>query len=409
MNILIVDDRVDSLYLLEKQLGAAGYRAVTARNGVEALQKLQQQSFDLIISDILMPQMDGYQLCHEVKKHDDFRRIPFVFYTATYTDQKDEEAGIKMGASRFILKPQEPTTFINEIKEVLRQRDSGKLPAQPGTYAEGEYLKTYNERLVNKLEQKIEQLNATIALKEREVAERLRAEQTLVKYQQDLQSLASRQLILEERERRKFSQLLHDHIGQNLSYAKMKLDMLRKIVTDPSTSDVLKEILTLMEQMSEETRSLTYELSPPLLYEIGLDAALEWLCEQFQKRYGLVCSFEGSNMVDNLSTEARVALFQSVRELLFNIVKHAQAKAASVTSACQNNQLRLTITDNGIGMQETRGGAETASFGLFSIRERMRFIGGQFELETAPGAGSRVSLVFNVPANEAGPMKKPSV
>jgi len=397
VNVLVVDDNTESLYLLEKQLGAIGYSVVPARNGVEALQKLEQQSFDLIISDILMPQMDGFQLCHVVKTREPFCRIPFVFYTATYTEKKDEAAGLSLGASRFIIKPQEPVKFINAIKEVLSQQASGDLPAPPlPPMAEGEYLKAYNERLVAKLEQKIEQLRAALDQKESEVAERRRAEAKLLEYQRDLQSLASRLLLVEESERRRFSQLLHDHIGQNLTYAKLKLGVLRKTVTDPSENEVLSEILTLFEEMSEETRTLTYELSPPLLYEIGLDAALEWLCEHFQKRYGLQCSFEASNVADSLQSDVRVALFQSVRELLFNVVKHSKGKSASVKSWLCDGRLQLSVSDDGIGIPEPKTGTAGASFGLFNVRERMKYIGGHVEIESGSRGGSRVSLILDI-------------
>src|SRR5215468_4639608 len=103
MKILSVDDKVENLYLLEAMFKGADCdcQVVSAHNGVEALEALGREKFDLIISDILMPQMDGFELCRQVKQRDNFRHIPFIFYTATYTEKKDEELGLRLGASRF--------------------------------------------------------------------------------------------------------------------------------------------------------------------------------------------------------------------------------------------------------------------------------------------------------------------
>jgi signal transduction histidine kinase len=400
MKILVVDDRVENRYLLEKQLEAEGYTVVSARDGVEALQQLEQHKVDMVISDILMPQMDGFQLCHELKLQEKYRQILFVFYTATYTDKKDEDAAMSLGASRFIVKPQEPAKLMATIKEVISAQATANVLAPPPLINEGDYLKTYNERLIRKLEHKVEQfesssreLHAMIASKEREVAERKRVEEDLKKNQRDLQSLASRLLLLEERERKNFSQLLHDHIGQNLTYTKMKLDMLRKKVSDPEMTESVAELLGLVEQMCQETRSLTYELSPPLLYEIGLDAALEWLCEHFQKRYALPCTFEGCDRAAPIDVDVRVVLFQCIRELLFNVVKHAQAKSAQVSSYFENGRVRLTVSDDGIGLNQSKMRMEGSCFGLFNVRERMAHIGGEFGIESAPGTGTCVTLI----------------
>ena len=164
MKILSVDDKVENLYLLESMLKGAGcgYEVVSAHNGVEALQKLEQEKFDLIISDILMPQMDGFELCHQVKQRDDLRHIPFIFYTATYTEKKDEELGLRLGASRFIIKPVEPENFLAMLREVIQEYEAGRLASPPPPAEKEEVLlKAYNRRLVRKLDQKVQQLEQT--------------------------------------------------------------------------------------------------------------------------------------------------------------------------------------------------------------------------------------------------------
>jgi putative two-component system response regulator len=159
MKILIVDDKEEALYLLDAMLKASGYEIVSARNGVEALKVLRENTVDMIISDILMPKMDGFQLCRECKGDDTLREIPFVFYTATYTDKKDEEFALSLGAEKFMVKPVEPREFMDMIQLVLEEHRQGTLvaPKKP-IEEEAVYLAQYNERLIKKLEKKMQEL-----------------------------------------------------------------------------------------------------------------------------------------------------------------------------------------------------------------------------------------------------------
>ena len=156
MRILIVDDKEENLYLLETLLKGNGYEVVTARDGVEALDKLKEESLDMIISDILMPKMDGFQLCRECKRDDSLKKIPFIFYTATYADAKDEQFALSLGAARFIVKPIEIDVLVQTIRDVIREHKEGLLvtPKEP-IKEEKIYLTEYNKRLIQKLEKKM--------------------------------------------------------------------------------------------------------------------------------------------------------------------------------------------------------------------------------------------------------------
>ncbi len=156
MKILIVDDIEENLYLLDALLKGSGYQVVAARDGVEALEKLKKDSIDMIVSDILMPKMDGFQLCRECKKDDSLKNIPFVFYTATYTDKKDEDFALSLGAEKFIVKPVEPNVFLNILEEVIKEHKKGALVSSKESIKEEEiYLAEYNKRLIQKLEKKM--------------------------------------------------------------------------------------------------------------------------------------------------------------------------------------------------------------------------------------------------------------
>lgn len=156
MKILIVDDMEDYLYVLETVLKGNGYEVVSAKDGLEALNKLKEESIDIIISDIMMPKMDGFQLCRECKKEDRLKNIPFIFYSATYTDKKDEEFALSLGAVKFIRKPVEPKKLLNILEVVIKQHEK-VVPVTPQEPIKKEeiYLTEYSKRLIEKLEKKV--------------------------------------------------------------------------------------------------------------------------------------------------------------------------------------------------------------------------------------------------------------
>ncbi len=165
--ILIVDDYEPNRYLLRTLLAASGYDVLEAANGAEALELAHRTRPDLIIADILMPQMDGFALCRECKRDTELRDIPFVFYTATYTDPRDEALAMQLGAARFIVKPMENDAFIAILREVLQAHRAGQLAApQPPLEEETVFYRLYNEALIRKLEDKmldLQQVNRSLA------------------------------------------------------------------------------------------------------------------------------------------------------------------------------------------------------------------------------------------------------
>jgi PAS domain S-box-containing protein len=162
MNILIVDDKEDNRYLMEAMLRGNGNTVYSAENGADALEYLKSNRVDLIITDILMPIMDGFELCRQVRTSETLRHIPLIIYTATYTGPKDEEFAMKIGADRFILKPCEPDVFMAAVREVMAADRTLDIDMVPEPQEE-EVLKLYNERLVRKLEQKMLQLEKETA------------------------------------------------------------------------------------------------------------------------------------------------------------------------------------------------------------------------------------------------------
>ena len=160
--ILIVDDDVQNRYLLSVLLTASGYAVLEAANGVEALALAHRARPNLIISDILMPQMDGFALCRECKRDEQLCAIPFVFYTGAYTNPRDEALAQQLGAARFLVKPLENDELISMVHEVLHAQESAQLTAPQSPLTEdATFYRLYNETLVRKLEAKILELEKT--------------------------------------------------------------------------------------------------------------------------------------------------------------------------------------------------------------------------------------------------------
>ena len=176
--ILIVEDQEQNLYLLKTLLGGHGYQVMEATNGVEALSLARATPPDVIISDILMPVMDGFSLCQEWQKDERLRNIPFVFYTATYTDPKDEELALSLGAARFIVKPVETEEFISILEQVLEEVELGVLNLPRDSLQEEKtYYRMYNEALIRKLEDKMLELEEVNRTLEEEISHRKQAEE----------------------------------------------------------------------------------------------------------------------------------------------------------------------------------------------------------------------------------------
>jgi PAS domain S-box-containing protein len=230
----------------------------------------------------------------------------------------------------------------------------------------------------------------------RDISRRKQTEKKLRDSQKKLRSLASELSLTEERERRRIATEIHDHIGQTLAISKIKLGVLQKSAVTFGLAKPLKEIYQLLTETIQYTRTLTFELSPPMLYELGFEAAVEWLTEQVYKHHGISSSFENDQSSKPLNDEVRVFLFQAVRELLVNIAKHSHAQNAKVSVRKQNNSIRITVKDDGIGFDTSKASNYTSvtdGFGLFNIRERLDYLGGRLEIKSKPGQGTQVILL----------------
>jgi PAS domain S-box-containing protein len=225
-----------------------------------------------------------------------------------------------------------------------------------------------------------------------DITERKLSERQILDYQERLKSLAAAVVLAEERERRRIGAGLHDDVGQTLAIVKIKLGELYQSAAGSGSARELGEIRDLLDQAIRSTRTLNFELSPPVLYELGLAAALQELGERMERRGDLRFQFSADRWRDP-SAELAIVLYRSVRELLFNVVKHAQASHVRMAIGASSEEVRIVIEDDGVGFAGA-GQVFDASggFGLFTVREQLIHIGGRLEIDSSPGEGTRVRL-----------------
>jgi PAS domain S-box-containing protein len=240
----------------------------------------------------------------------------------------------------------------------------------------------------------------------RDITERRKAQRDLYIYQSELRALSSELTLAEERARRQLAIALHDTVGQSLALCKIKLGVLSQSVKEKEQKTALAEVREMFEAAIRQTRTLSFELSPPILYELGLSPALEWMGEEFGKRHELLIHFEEIGEKRAVSESVSVLFFQSARELLTNIAKHADATTVHITLKTTRGRIVMSVTDNGKGMGQNGPGAapgEKNSLGLFSIRERMKHIGGTFDIQSGRGHGTIATLSAPMPDEKENP------
>jgi len=255
-------------------------------------------------------------------------------------------------------------------------------------------LRSAKGELEQRVRERTEDLSRTINSLRDEVARRKLAEDARRQLGEQLRSLASALTLAEQRERKRLAQVLHDNLQQLLVGAKYRLSGLSRS-SDHAARQVGVEVEDLLDQSIECSRSLTGELSPPILHEAGLVAGLEWLAVWMQQKHGLNVELRTEAAAAPESEDVTVLLFQAVRELLFNIVKHAGVQIARVDLSKTNDHVQITVADDGAGFDPRTampGKDKTGGFGLFSIGERLNLMGGTMEVDSAPGRGSRFTL-----------------
>jgi PAS domain S-box-containing protein len=221
-----------------------------------------------------------------------------------------------------------------------------------------------------------------------DVTDRKQAERELIKYREDLRTMASELMLAQERERRRLAQDLHDGLGQALFRARLQLDRLSSKEPD------VKKVTAILEEMGQMISTMTFALSPVILHNLGLRHAIKSLASDMNKQFGLSVEIEDDGRDIPIEEHIGLVLFRSVRELLINVAKHAGTKKATLSMNRIQRTLQITIQDRGRGfnLADQSTHVDSGHFGLFSIRERLAYHDGKFTIRSKPSAGTTVTL-----------------
>jgi signal transduction histidine kinase len=365
IRLLLVEDNPADALLLRHTLAEApaqSFHITHVELIADAVARLASDSFDAVLLDLSLPDSPALNTLSRVMAA--APHLPVVVMTGLDDEAKAIEA-VRAGAQDFLIKGHgDGRLLVRSIRYAMERKQAEQQ------------LKTLNETL----EQRVAERTAVATH---------RAAQ--------LQVLASELTRTEHRERRRLAQILHDHLQQILYAARLGLGALRRRdPSEPLDEEAVSRVDALLEQSLDVSRSLTVELSPPVLYEAGLAAALEWLGRHTQETCGLTVVVDADSRADPESEDLCMLLFTAARELLFNVIKHAHTRTARVEmTATPTGDVRLVVSDEGSGLNSARLNEEKAAnsgFGLFSIRERLELLGGRLEVDSVLGEGTRVTV-----------------
>jgi signal transduction histidine kinase len=338
-SVLIVDDDQTSLAALESILDGQGYNIIRASNGSDALQKADALIPDLILVDVMMPVMDGFEVCKRIRATPKLAEMPIIILTAL-DDRASRLLGIESGADDFLTKPVDRQELRLRVHTIIR-------------------LNRYR---------------------------------TLLTQRENLRRLAESVITAQEEERKRLSRELHDDLGQALIAHILNLHNLQKDL--PLEVDLLNKRIDALTADTNQTlnkmRFLAQNIRPTLLDTLGLRTALETYSYEFGLRTGLRVLFEADPEIPEIPDAHAITLYRILQETLTNVLKHSKANQVWVELNIDEHSIVLTVQDNGIGFTLTQT-APNSGIGITGIRERLTLVGGKLVISTSASKGTVIS------------------
>jgi signal transduction histidine kinase len=355
VNILMVDDQPAKLLTYEVMLAELNENLIPATSGKDALDHLLRNDIAVVLMDVSMPDLDGFELAEMIRQHPRFQQTAIIFVSAVHLTDLDRVKGYQRGAVDYISVP--------VIPELLR--------AKVSVFAE--------------LHRKTGQLQSL---------------------NEQLRKLSSRLMAMQDDERRRMARDLHDGLGQELAAAKMMLDSILQTPSPEGKEQAATEASEIIDRAIQQVRSMSHLLHPPLLDEGGLLSALRWYLDGMTRRSGI----ETSLNVDppdfpRLGPQLETAIFRVIQEALTNVFRHSGARKGSVSLTQEDRRLLLRVRDDGKGIEEGTAHFRPGSIGvgIGGMRERVREFGGELRVVNAnPGTLVEVIIPSAIPIPRAG-------
>jgi signal transduction histidine kinase len=351
VNILMVDDQPAKLLSYEAILDELGENLIKASSGREALEHLLKTDVAVVLMDVSMPDLDGFELAEIIRQHPRFQKTAIIFISAVHLTDLDRLKGYQRGAVDYLSVP--------VIPELLR--------AKVSIFAEL-HRKTWQLEMLNR----------------------------------ELRRLSSSLIVTQDEERRRIARELHDGLGQELAAIKMIMDGILQQRQPPELKDrAAAEINALIDRAIQQVRSMSHLLHPPLLDEIGLYSALQWYLEGLSKRSGIETSMDIQPAdFPRLPPELETAIFRIIQEALTNVFRHSGAAKAWVTVEKTETQVSLSVRDDGKGISEHISQFQSGSIGvgIAGMRQRVKELGGDIRMRNSR-PGTAVEIVIPIPAS----------
>jgi signal transduction histidine kinase len=346
--ILIVDDNPVVLFNVAHPLSSAGFGVLEAATGAQGLELARSGSPDLVLLDVLLPDINGVDLCRQMKREPETRHLFVVLLSSVETSPESQVTGLEAGADGYIARPIENRELLARVQALLRIKQA-ELSRANGA------LKALSLRLVE----------------------------------------------VQEAERRFVARELHDEIGQMVTGLKLLLETSLHPSGDEEKQS-LDEAIGLINDLMERVRQLSINLRPQMLDDLGLLTALDWNFKRYFKQTGIRVQFRHTPLAERLPAQLETAIFRIVQEALTNVARHAGVKEVTVRLWKDAERAGVQVEDAGAGFDADQAQATRASTGLSAMRERAELLGGEFTLESACGSGTRVTVELPLDGVAAG-------
>lgn len=356
-SLLIVDDNPVVLIAYVELFRAAGFTVLEARRGGDVVPLARKHSPDLILLDVMLPDINGVELCRRIKADSELRHLFVVLLSSSETSSGSKITGLEAGADGYIARPIANLELLARVHSLLRIQQ-----------AEAELRRAHDQ-----LEQRVRERTAELA-----------------GANAALRAMSLRLVEVQEKERRFLARELHDEVGQVLTGLKMVLDQSLPLAPEP-LRERLNEGVNMVNELVGRMRQLSLDLRPQMLDDLGLLVALEWHLGRFSKQTGISVDFRHALAPERLPSHLETALYRIVQEALTNVARYAMVTEVAVRLWVDDERAGVQVEDKGPGFDAEAALAARASTGLAGMRERAELLGGEFTVDSKPGQGTRIT------------------